>query len=126
MKYYPGLTVDYAEQIVIEGAYSWFRGNKTQAAQAVGITVKTLHLKLEKYDADRRDNESRGKIIRPGQQAESRSGISLSGTSEGARLEPPAETRQESTMPVYERQEVQEMLPKQALRGRPRKSSKAV
>lgn len=52
MIYTPGLTLEGAEKVVIEGAYKFYRGNKTTTALALGISVRTLDTKLEKYEAE--------------------------------------------------------------------------
>lgn len=48
----PGMTLDEVERLVIEAAFRYYRGNKTATAAALGISVRTLDNKFEKYQAD--------------------------------------------------------------------------
>lgn len=45
----PGYTMDMVEEEVIRKALRHFRGNKTQTASALGISIRTIDNKLEKY-----------------------------------------------------------------------------
>lgn len=45
----PNTTIDELERMAIEQALERFDGNKSQAAKSLGIGVKTLYRKLEKY-----------------------------------------------------------------------------
>jgi len=47
-----GSTLDEAEKALILDTLDRAGGNKTQAARTLGITTKTLHLKLKKYDRE--------------------------------------------------------------------------
>lgn len=47
--YNPAITLGELERRYILKALSYFDGNKTQAAQALGITIKTLYNKLHEY-----------------------------------------------------------------------------
>lgn len=47
--YDPTLTLDELEKRYILKALTYFEGNKTQAAHALGITIKTLYNKLHEY-----------------------------------------------------------------------------
>lgn len=49
MEYDPSITLGELEKRYILKALSHFDGNKTQAAQALGITIKTLYNKLHEY-----------------------------------------------------------------------------
>jgi len=51
----PGTTVDQAEQRLIEITLQHTNGNKTRAAELLGISLKTLHNKLNRMKDDRRD-----------------------------------------------------------------------
>jgi len=51
----PGTTVDQAEQRLIEITLQHTNGNKTRAAELLGISLKTLHNKLNRMKEDRRD-----------------------------------------------------------------------
>lgn len=46
----PGITLEEIEKQVIILAYKHFRCNKTTTANALGIAIRTLDNKLEKYD----------------------------------------------------------------------------
>lgn len=45
----PGVTLEQIEKQVILKAFSFFDCNKTRTADALGIAVRTLDAKLEKY-----------------------------------------------------------------------------
>ena len=49
-----GLTMDELERLAIEKALDRFEGNRTHAAQALDISVRTLQRKLAQYEADGR------------------------------------------------------------------------
>ena len=49
INWHPGLTLEEVEKQVIEMALRYFNNNKTQTAIALGIAVRTLDNKLEKY-----------------------------------------------------------------------------
>jgi two-component system response regulator HydG len=49
MDYDPAITLGELERRYILKALAHFDGNKTQAAQALGITIKTLYNKLHEY-----------------------------------------------------------------------------
>lgn len=48
----PGITLETIERQVILAAYRHFRGNKTATANSLGIAIRTLDNKLEKYQGD--------------------------------------------------------------------------
>jgi len=48
-EYDPGMTLAELEKRFIIKALNYFEGNKTQAANALGITIKTLYNKLHEY-----------------------------------------------------------------------------
>jgi len=52
----PGTTVDEAEQRLIEITLQHTNGNKTRAAELLGISLKTLHNKLNRFKEDRKDD----------------------------------------------------------------------
>lgn len=45
----PTVTIAELERHYILKALAYFKGNKMQAAQALGITIKTLYNKLHEY-----------------------------------------------------------------------------
>jgi hypothetical protein len=53
----PGVTLENVERQVILAAYRHFRSNKTQTAQSLGIAIRTLDNKLEKYQHDDKRHE---------------------------------------------------------------------
>lgn len=48
----PGISLESMERQVILAAFRFYRGNKTATAQSLGIAIRTLDNKLEKYQAD--------------------------------------------------------------------------
>jgi DNA-binding NtrC family response regulator len=48
----PGTTVDEAERQLIEVTLDHTGGNKTRAAEMLGISLKTLHNKLNRMKQD--------------------------------------------------------------------------
>jgi len=48
----PGVSLDEAERAVILDSLERHGGNKTQTARTLGITTKTLHLKLKRYETE--------------------------------------------------------------------------
>ena len=48
----PGMTVDEAEQKLIMATLDSAGGNKTRAAEMLGISLKTLHNKLNRFKSD--------------------------------------------------------------------------
>ena len=46
---FPGMTVDEAEQKLILSTLDAAAGNKTRAAEMLGISLKTLHNKLNRF-----------------------------------------------------------------------------
>jgi DNA-binding NtrC family response regulator len=55
----PGITVDEAETRLIQLTLEHTRNNKTRAAEILGISLKTLHNKLNRLKAMGRALESR-------------------------------------------------------------------
>lgn len=48
----PGVKLDEIERMVILKAYSFFAKNKTATANALGIAIRTLDNKLERYEQE--------------------------------------------------------------------------
>lgn len=130
----PGMTLEAVEKATILQAVRFYRGNKTQCSISLGISVRTLDAKLEKYEADGRASEQhlidernkRNAIlnrmrgiatptdgsIAPAQNPKTlETGKPLHETSEGVHVQSIAEISSEQSVPVPERLEVQEMLP---------------
>jgi hypothetical protein len=117
----PGVTLEHIEKQAILLAFRFYRGNKTATANSLGIAVRTLDNKLEKYEADgkaekeRQENESarrkeflaRQRGIQPSIDPEK----VVSGPVAGIHSQPIAETPSESEMPMPKRKEVQGVLP---------------
>jgi ribonucleotide reductase alpha subunit len=55
----PGVTLEQMEKEVIVKAYRFFRNNKTATASSLGISVKTLDNKLERYEMEEIEAEAR-------------------------------------------------------------------
>lgn len=125
----PGVTLEAVEKQVILKAFRWFRGNKTQTSIALGISIRTLENKLEKYEDDGRKqelaeqadrekrqahlNRARGLTVAPTQES-----TSVHGTGSGVHAQSSAETGPQHSMPVSESKKVQEVLPSKASAGR--------
>lgn len=134
----PGMSLEVLEQIVIQRAFKYYQSNKTATANSLGIAIRTLEAKLDKYDMDEinreaqsaaRRNERETNLARargfspPNSQTFSGQPAQTSFKTEtGVRAQSIANTAAQQQMPVSERQEVQEVLPKQAAAGHSRKS----
>lgn len=55
----PGVPLEVVEEQIIKRALTHFRGNKTATAASLGIAIRTLDNKLEKYFEDDQRNEER-------------------------------------------------------------------
>ncbi len=51
----PGMQLEELEKNVIFSALSFYKGNKTATAHSLGIAVRTLDYKLERYHKDEQD-----------------------------------------------------------------------
>lgn len=127
----PGMKIDALEELVIKKAFAFYRENKTATANSLGISIRTLDNKLEKYEMSAIEEtlayESR-KQDRDVQLARAR-GIHFDSsfipalatvsdkTSAGLSLEPPSNPAAKPPVSVSERAEVQEVLPKHASGG---------
>lgn len=125
----PGMTLESVEKQVILMAYRVFKGNKTQTAQALGISVRTLDKKLADYKVDsdkeqkREEHEQqeraaylkRARGSYTGYNAEESSPNAATNhaheSGSGLHMEPAANTPEKPTVPVSERKEVQGMSP---------------
>lgn len=45
----PGMTLEDSEKIILNAALKFYQGNKSQTANALGVTVKTIYNKMEAY-----------------------------------------------------------------------------
>lgn len=131
----PGVTLEQIEQQVILRAYEHFRRNKTQTSISLGIAIRTLDSKLERYekeeqertaaDARRRtENEAflaRARGHHPSiaidnslRESDGPASQHASSAANGAEPAPLAAAKEPLSMP--QRKEVQAVLPDQASR----------
>ena len=52
------MSIDEAERVLIEATLHQTKNNKTRAATTLGISAKTLHVKLKQYRLNGADDES--------------------------------------------------------------------
>lgn len=111
MNWSPGQTLEAVEKAVIEEAFRFYKGNKTQTALSLGIAIRTLDAKLEKYESDSRQHklrEERAKAERDDflrrQRGQAPNG--LPSTSSGSSLESIVEVASQPPMPVPKRKKV--------------------
>ncbi len=142
----PGVTLEAIEKQVVLKAFQFYRGNKTATANSLGIAVRTLDAKLEKYAADgkaekeRQDNGQQarnellarmrgpktpnnittGADLNPPKSAETKGGDDSA--SAGVRVESASQAAAQQAVPVSQRKEVQGMLPKNSPASHPGKS----
>lgn len=57
----PGCTLEAVEEQIIKRALTFYKGNKTMTAQSLGIAIRTLDNKLEKYFEVEKKNEENSK-----------------------------------------------------------------
>lgn len=124
----PGLTIEDMEREAIQMAFRFYGRNKTTTASALGICVRTLDTKLEKYAAEEAEKLA-GSASKDGGQP--RVGVYGITTAElaakdaqgglrpfaGVQVESSAELPEKLSVPVQERQEVQKVLPAKAAKG---------
>ena len=124
------MSLDEMEKLVIIKAYRFYRGNKTVTSNALGIAIRTLDNKLERYEADanklrekqalEREAELRSldrlRGIIPGSEgsydANKARAELLNGTPPGVQLESSTSVSKEQSVSVQERKKVQKVLPK--------------
>lgn len=58
----PGMSLEIVEKLVIIKAYSHFRQNKTATANSLGIAIRTLDAKLDKYEFERMEEEKKNNL----------------------------------------------------------------
>lgn len=133
----PGVTLEQVERQVILKAMEFYHRNKTMTANALGIAIRTLDAKLEKYESDDRKrieyekseaakrtdflNRQRG----PGQsppnttaedQERQRTSV-LPSAASGVRMESTPQVAAQPTVSVSKPKEVQEVLSGKASAG---------
>ncbi len=128
MQWIPGQRLEYVEQIAIQEAYQFYRGNKTQTAASLGISINTLNTKLEKYLADERDRKLAQERYREQQDEFTRRARATAAQfvigsnvpspharpSEGFHVESFAQIPSEQSMSMSERPQVQKVLSNKA------------
>jgi hypothetical protein len=118
----PGETLEKIEQSAIEQAFRFYRQNKTQTAEALGISIRTLDHKLERYEDDRikseiaitsRRSDRQSLLDRQRGQTQSQGSGSNENrelSSSGLRMESAQKVSDEPEMSMPERAKVQEVL----------------
>lgn len=127
----PGMKLEDLERLVIEKAYKHYRENKTATANSLGISIRTLDSRLDKYEMDAIEEEhrngereierrrlldrSRG-IVTEGSFYESQIQVAPHGYDAGGRVraEPIANASEKPSMPMPVGEKVQEVLPSRA------------
>lgn len=144
LNWQPGMSLEVVEKHVILQAFRFYRGNKTMTSNALGIAIRTLDSKLEKYAADdvvirkadderRKDAEAFGlrqRGIRPAHPRGSIDGVTVQNqdrtngfaTDQGVRMESIANAPAQSSVPMQERKEVQGLPSKQIAKGDSRRT----
>jgi hypothetical protein len=133
----PGVSLEAVEKMVILKAFNHFRGNKTTTANALGISIRTLDHKLEKYALDKETEEksdAERKRIREEFLARARGKVGTNPTTgtdflsplAGLHMESAPETTGQSDMPVPKRKEIQTVLPSDASTSGAGKNRRAV
>lgn len=127
----PGVTLDMIEKQVILKAYSHFRQNKTATSIALGISIRTLDNKFEKYEQEEKEEREKDDARKRKREADlvrargtppaqwDTAASPRSGTWDG--MEPAKDPPAQSSVPLSKREEVQRVLPKPASGGHTRK-----
>jgi hypothetical protein len=133
----PGLSLDAVEKLVILKAYSFFKKNKTATSQSLGISIRTLDSKLERYEQEdkiekeRQENEQAKRtefLIKQRGNPPNHLGMPYSPIPQvqnpfaGVRMESIINTAQEHEMSMQKREEVQTLLPKQSASSHSKKN----
>lgn len=125
----PGVTLDEIEKMVILKALSFYRNHKAMTASALGIAIRTLDNKLDKYEfedekqrkklEDERKQKSEFAIRQRGNPPNNigatfdplQSQAYFQGAPSRSNVESPVKNPTQSEMPLPKRQEVQKLLP---------------
>lgn len=135
----PGVTLAAIEKQVIYKAYQFYRQNKTATATALGISIKTLDNKFDRYeqedkaaeDARKHDELTRQQQLHRARFGTASGGDPIAGTFEvpsmpqadqGNGAQPPLEASEESAVSMPVGKKVQEMLPESAPPRRKRRA----
>jgi hypothetical protein len=140
----PGMSLESVEKLIIQEAYRFFRFNKTATASSLGIAVRTLDNKLDQYqtqdeaEKERQDAMERKRLDMldrargnppnnvgipyspgvtwpPAGLQKQEPGVSSS--TPGIRMESVVNATSKQAMPLSQRPEIQEMLPKHPAQG---------
>jgi hypothetical protein len=126
MNWVPGITLEEMEKQTILQAYRFYRSNKTQTAQALGIAIRTLDNKLEKYEADGKAREEREAGYEAQRQATlnrmrgiiptetlQTHGQAMAETAPRVHVQPAQESAEKHELPLSKPKEIQSVLPRQ-------------
>lgn len=126
LQWTPGMTLEWFERQAVLAAYKYFQGNKSQTADALGITLKTLYSKLEAYGfhegataTTAKENQA-GNIPRVTQKNEGTKPASVQAEG-GVRVQPTVETPSQLPVSVQQREKVQTLPPKQSTGNTPKR-----
>lgn len=136
--YTPGMSLDQLEKLAILRCYHFNQNNKTATAGSLGISIRTLDNKLARYKEDEdvyeRSREDRAERSRRLLQEargfapvqEEASPTKDVKTSESSYISAESAENQykpQSELPVHEREEIQDVLPRQVTNlGKPKRS----
>lgn len=125
----PGMTLASIEKEAINEALKFYQGNKTQAANALGIAIKTLYNKLDVYAEEDLKEKSALEALRmkEKEQLEKFRGVNHANTGEetesGVDLQSASEISEKQSLPLREQKKVQEMPPARVAGTRQRGNS---
>lgn len=115
----PGVTLEAIEKETILKAFRFYRGNKTATANALGIAIRTLDNKLERYELDAKEaekglNDVRAKELEYQKRARGiettvQAGTPNKSAPQGVRVEPVTQDSAQQPVPMPQREKVQEM-----------------
>ena len=108
MSWQPGMTLEQVEKATILLAFRFYGGVQTTTAHALGISTRTLYNKLQSYGVKGLENG-----VESGTQGEG-DGQHAMETETGSSLEPVTKVSTQQPVPVRKREEIQDVLPKQA------------
>lgn len=130
MDFNPNLSLEEIERLAILHRMQWCRNNKTQTASSLGIAIRTLDAKLEKYgnENDKRAADIEQERIRNAAilarmrgitpEAFREAGSAINGSvSPGPRLESITNAPAQQSLPMSESEKVQELLPAKHAQG---------
>lgn len=136
----PGVTLESIEKEVILRAFNHFRKNKTATANALGIAIRTLDTKLEKYEVEEKAQVDReygerqkradfldrsrgivGQNVHPNAPQEGAEAMRNRPTA-GLPMESVVNVTAKHAVPVQERSKVQTVLPSHTSQGHSRKA----